>query len=320
MDSIGGTGEMTLQNTAKIAIVGTGAMGSVYAALMKDAGHDVWAVDTWAEHIDAINAGGLRVQGASGDRTVALPATTRAEEVGQADLVIIATKFMDVADAARSILPILRDDTAVLSIQNGLGGPDQAVGVLGADRVTMGVVGGFGASMKAPGHAHHNGMEMVRFGEHTGGLWARTAWIAEIWESAGFKVSTFEDIHKMVWEKLVFNCAMNGPCAVTGMTVGEVLANPDASAIAEACATETVAVAKAKGIAVDIDDPVAYIRAFGAKLSAGRPSLAQDHAARKLSEIDAINGAIPREAAAVGMTAPMNAFVAHVIRARESLF
>ena len=309
-----------MDKPAKIVIVGTGAMGSVYAALMQDAGHDVWAVDIWQDHVDAINRHGLRVEGASGDRTVRMSATTVAAEAGPADLVIIATKFGDVTAAARSIAPILRDDTAVLSIQNGLGGPAQAAAVLGDARITMGVVGGFGAAMTAPGHAHHNGMEMVRFGEFSGALKNRTARIAEIWESAGFKVATFDDIHKMVWEKLVFNCAVSGPCAVTGMTVGEVLAHPDAAAIAEGCAIEAAAVAKAKGIAVDIDDPVGYIHGFGGKIANARPSMAQDHAAGKTSEIDAINGAIPREAEAIGMAAPTNAFVARVIRARESLF
>lgn len=309
-----------MEKPAKVVVVGTGAMGSVYAALMKDAGHDVWAVDTWTDHVRAINDHGLRVEGASGDRTVRLPATTVAADAGAADLVILATKFQDVEDAARSVLPILRDDTAILSIQNGLGGPARAAGVLGDDRITIGVVGGFGASMKAPGHAHHNGMEMVRFGEYTGDPKASTARAADVWESAGFRVATFRDIHKMVWEKLVFNCAMNGPCAITGMSVGEILAHPDASAISEGCATETAAVARAKGIAIDIEDPVAYIRAFGSKIPGARPSTAQDHAAGRIGEIDAINGAIPREAEAVGLAAPANAFVARVIRARESLF
>ncbi|MEM6664463.1 MAG: 2-dehydropantoate 2-reductase, partial [Pseudomonadota bacterium] len=201
-----------MDKPAKVVVVGTGAMGSVYAALMKDAGHDVWAIDTWAEHIAAIESNGLRVEGKSGDRTVRLPASRTAADAGGADLVIIATKYDRVRAAAESVLPILKDETPVLSIQNGLGGPDQAVEVLGADRVTMGVVGGFGASMKGPGHAHHNGMEMVRLGEYKGGVRSRTDWIAEVWRSSGFSVSTFDDIHKMVWEKLICNCAFSGPC------------------------------------------------------------------------------------------------------------
>ena len=83
----------------KIAIVGAGAMGSVYAALMADAGNEVWAVDAWAEHIAAIKAGGLRVEGASGDRTVRINATTDPAAPGPCDLVVIATKAMHVEAA-----------------------------------------------------------------------------------------------------------------------------------------------------------------------------------------------------------------------------
>ena len=73
----------------RIAIIGTGSMGSVYAALLASAGHDVWAVDAWAEHVAAMRAHGLRVEGKSGDRTVRLNATTEAGDVGEADLVIM---------------------------------------------------------------------------------------------------------------------------------------------------------------------------------------------------------------------------------------
>jgi len=306
-------------------IVGTGAMGSVYAALMADHGHEVWAVDAWPEHVAAMRADGLTVEGASGHRTVRLNATTDAAEAGaggSADLVIIATKLDGVAAAARAVQPILGPETAVLSIQNGLGGPDIAAGILGPERVAIGVVGGFGASMKGPGHAHHNGMEFVRIGEYQGGLTDRTRRIAAIWESAGFRVLTFDDIHKMVWEKLICNCAYSGPCTITDLTVGQVLASDEASAISAGCAIEAWQVAKAKGIAVEIDDPVAYVRAFGEKIPDSRPSMAQDHAARKLGEIDAINGAIVREAdeGRFTLSVPTNAFVTQVVKARESVF
>lgn len=216
---------------AKVGIVGTGAMGSVYAALMADAGHDVLAVDTWVDHVEAINRDGLRVEGASGDRTVRIEATSDAAAVAGRDLVIIATKLDGVEAAVQAVAPGLGPQTAVLSMQNGLGGPDLAAEVLGPDRVSIGVVGGFGASMKGPGHAHHNGMEFVRLGEYAGQAGARLEVIAEIWSSSGFRVLTFDDIHRMVWEKLICNAAYSGPCTITGLTVGEVMANPDAAAI-----------------------------------------------------------------------------------------
>lgn len=305
---------------ARVAIIGTGAMGSVYAALMADAGHDVWAVDRWEDHVRAIRDNGLRVEGASGDRTVKLHATTDASEVRDPDLVIIATKLDGVAAAAEAASGIIRDDTAVLSIQNGLGGPDRVAEILGPERVSVGVVGGFGASMKGPGHAHHNGMEFVRIGEYRGAQTDRTERIAGIWRSAGFKVVTADDISRVVWEKLIVNCAYNGPCAILGLTQGQVLADPDASAISSGCALEAWEVAQAKGIPVGIEDPVAHVRAFGQKMPNSRPSTAQDHAARRKSEIDAINGAIPREAKAFNLSVPTNVFVTRVMKARESAF
>jgi len=224
-------------------------MGSVYAALLGAASHEIWAIDAWQAHVDTMRANGLRLEGASGDRTVRLHATTDAKEVGPCDLVIIATKVMHVAQAAEATKALLGKDTLVLSIQNGLGGPDTAARVLGRERVLVGVVGGFGASMKGPGHAHHNGWELVRLGEFAGPVSPRLEKIAEVWRSGGFKVKCFDDIDQLVWEKLICNVCYSGTCAIT--------------------------------------------------------------------EIDAINGAIPPAAEAVGGTAPYNEVISGLVRGKE---
>jgi 2-dehydropantoate 2-reductase len=215
----------------KIAIVGTGAMGSVYAGLFASAGHEVWAIDRWREHVDAMRKNGLRVEGASGDRTVQVHATTEPRDAGPCDLVVLATKAMHVADAAASLKSLLKSETPVLSIQNGLGGPDTAASILGKERVMVGVVGGFGASMRAPGHAHHNGWELVRLGEFGGPITPRLKKVEELWRGAGFRVKVFDDIGQLVWEKLLCNCAYSGPCAVAECTVGGVLDDPDLSRV-----------------------------------------------------------------------------------------
>ena len=101
----------------RISVVGAGAMGSVYAALLASADAEVWAVDVNAQHVEAIRAGGLRAEGASGDRTVRIGATTTPDEVGQVELVVIATKAMNAEAAARSLGPLLGADTTVLTIQ-----------------------------------------------------------------------------------------------------------------------------------------------------------------------------------------------------------
>ena len=301
----------------KIAVIGVGAMGSVYAGLLAAAGHEVWAIDTWREHIDAIRNHGLRVEGASGDRTVPVHATTQATDAGRCDLVIIATKAMHVLQAAESAQPLLGPETVVLSIQNGLGGPDIAARVLGRERVIVGVVGGFGASMRAPGHAHHNGWELVRLGEFSGPVTSRLEKIAEVWRSGGFRVKCFDDIDQLVWEKLICNVCYSGTCAISERTVIEVVDDPDLWKIASGCALEAFAVARARSIRLDFEDAVAYVREFGLKIPHARPSMLLDHMAGRMSEIEAINGAIPPAAAAVGLSAPYNDVISGLVRAKE---
>ncbi len=305
----------------KIGIIGVGAMGSVYAALLADHGkHDVWAIDTWPEHVAAIKSKGLRVEGASGDRTVKLDATTNPADVTGCDLVIIATKYDGVTPAAHAALAMAKPDAPILTIQNGLGSADKVAAVVGAKRIMVGVVGGFGASMKGPGHAHHNGMEFLRLGEMNGGMTPRLEQVADVWRSGSFKVLTFDDINKMIWEKLICNTTYSGPCAMTGLRVGEVQASADAWKIASACATEAFNVARRKGIKLDFDDPVAYVKAFGQKIPGARPSMLLDHIAGRPAEVDNINGAICREGAEIGEPTPVNDVVVALLRARESGF
>ncbi len=301
----------------KIAILGCGAMGSVYAGLLASAGHEVWAVDTWRDHVEAMRTKGLRVEGASGDRTVKVNATATAADAGVCDLVIIATKARDVEAAAGAAKPLLGPKTLVLSIQNGLGGPDVTARVLGRERVAVGVVGGFGASMRGPGHAHHNGMELVRLGEFSGPVSPRLEAVAEVWRSGGFKVKCFDDIDQLVWEKLICNVCYSGTCAVTERTVGEVMEDSEAFRVASGCAAEADAVARKRGIKLGFDDVVAYVRDFGSKIPNARPSMLLDHMAKRRSEIDAINGAIPPAAKAVGLAAPYNEVISGLVRAKE---
>lgn len=301
----------------KIAIVGCGAMGSVYAGLLASGGHEVWAVDVWREHVDAMRREGLRVEGASGDRTVKLDATTNPADVGVCDLVVIATKVRDVEAAARGARTLLGPDTLALSIQNGLGGPDTSARILGRERVAVGVVGGFGASMRGPGHVHHEGLELLRLGELAGPVTPRLEAIADLWRSCGFTVRCFDDVDRLVWEKLICNVCYSGPCALTGLTIGELMSDADAFSVAVGCAEEACAVARRRGIRLGFDDVAGYVRDFGAAIPNARPSMLLDLSQGRRTEIAAINGAIPPAAQSVGLAAPCNEVVAALVRARE---
>ena len=129
----------------KIAIFGVGAMGSVYAGLMAEAGHEIWAVDIWQDHVDAINQTGLRLEGASGNRVIhGINATTEARDVGICDLYVLATKASAVAAAAETIAPLMGPESMVITIQNGLGAGERIAKYMSTDRVLLGVADAFG--------------------------------------------------------------------------------------------------------------------------------------------------------------------------------
>lgn len=305
----------------RIAIVGTGAMGSVYAALFAEGGHEVWAVDAWPEHVEAIRRHGLRLEGASGDRVVTgLHATTDLAEAGTCDLYVIATKAASVAAAARAVAPLLGPDSLVLTIQNGLGAVERAAAELPPSRLLLGVAEGFGASLRGPGHAHHNAMRLIRIGEPGGGLTPRLEALAALWREAGFEVRAFADIETLVWEKFVCNVAYSAPCAAFLCTIGEVRADPERRRVALGAAREAHAVGLARGIAFGFEDVDAHVDAFGARMPDARPSLLLDHLAGRRSEIDAINGMVPVLGAELGVPTPYNETLTAVVRARERDF
>jgi 2-dehydropantoate 2-reductase len=122
---------------------------------------------------------------------------------------------------------------------------------------------------------------------------------------------------RMVWEKLIMNVAFSGVSCFTGFTVGQILSEPNAWGVAESCVREAAAVAEARGVVLQVGDPIAHVRRLGGKIPAARPSTPLDHLALRRSEIDVINGAIPREGAKVGISAPVNAAVVSLVKAKE---
>ena len=305
----------------KVTIIGAGAMGSIYAALMADAGNEVWAIDVWQDHVDAINRDGLRVEGASGHRTVtSVRASHDINDAGSSDLFVIATKAAGVAAAARSVAPLMHDESLVLTIQNGLGAGERIAEFMPVDNVLLGVAEGFGASMKGPGHAHHNGMNLIRIGEINGGLTERLEQVAEVWRQAGFKVKAFADIHQLVWEKFICNATYSAPCTVFDCTIGELMADPARFKIALGCAAEIHALGRARNIAFSFDDPITYVTEFGKRMPNARPSMLLDHHAGRPSEIDAINGMAEVLGAELGIPTPYNETLSAVIRHRETAF
>jgi len=299
----------------KVAVLGCGAMGSIYAGLLSSSGHEVICIDRNQAHIDAINSNGLRVSGASGDRTVKIDGYVDVPDT-RVDLLIVALKAAHVP-AVTGATQLLDRDGVVLTIQNGLGSSETVADAFGADRVIVGVAQGFGASLPEPGHSHHNDMKAIRMGAYAGGDGARLSEVVGAFKDAGFDTETVNDIARIQWEKLICNAAYSGPCALTGMTVGEMLDDPVMGPVSRAAAIEAWETAKALGIAIDVEDPVAYVREFAERMRAAKPSVLLDVEAGRRSEIGVINGAVDREAKKVGRAAPVNATITALVLSME---
>ena len=305
----------------KIGVIGAGAMGSVYAALMADAGHEVWAIDTWDDHVNAINTNGLRVGGASGERVVrTVRATTDIAEMGTCDLCILATKASGVAAAAQAAAPVIGPDALVLTIQNGLGAGERIAENIPVNNVLLGVAEGFGASMVGPGHAHHNAMNLIRIGEIGGGMTERLRQIETVWQEAGFKAQAFDNITKLIWEKFLCNVTFSAPCTVFNETIGTLMGNAAHWEIATGAMLEAYEIARKIKVDLSFDDPIAYVTAFGARMPEARPSMLLDHMAGRRSELDAINGMVPVLGREHGIATPFNDTLCAVLRQREATF
>lgn len=303
----------------RIAVIGCGAMGSVYAGLLASSGNEVIVVSRNVAHMSAITADGLRVEGASGDRLVRVRAMTVPPN-DVVDLVIIAVKASQAASAARGAGVMIGPRTVILTIQNGLGSAEAVAAVVGKDRLAVGIAGGFGAALRSPGHVFHNGMQVVQIGAYANLDLGDVKEIVRVWRDAGFNTELASDILAMQWEKLICNVAYSAVCALTGLTVGAAMDDPEIGAVSRAAAREAWETAKGLGVAIAVSDPDVHVRSFGAKVYAAKPSLLLDHEVGRRSEIDVINGAIPREAAKIGRTAPVNATLTALVRNKEVSF
>jgi 2-dehydropantoate 2-reductase len=302
----------------RIAIVGTGAMGALYAALLRKAGHEVWAVDRWQEHLDAIDHQGLQVSGASGSYVVdGIQIGSSPADAGPCDLWVVATKAADVDEVVQGIAPLLRPDDVVMPFQNGLGAGERVAEHVPESQIVIGIAEGFGSSIPEPGSVHHNGMRLIRIGEMRGGLTERVQQVEALWRDAGFNVRAFADIDTMIWEKFLCNVTLSAPTAAFDVTVGELMSNPEAWAVAIGCMKEAYRLGTSRGVAFSFDDPVRYVTEFSATIPNASPSMRLDHLAGRRSEVDVINGQVVELSRVAGVEAPYNETLCAILRARE---
>ena len=208
----------------------------------------------------------------------------------------------------------------MLTIQNGLGAGDRIAEHMATENVLLGVADGFGASMKAPGHAHHNAMKLIRIGELNGGMTDRLQTLEGQLVTAGFHAKAFADITQLIWEKFLCNVTFSAPCTVFDKTIGQLMADADHWKIALGAMREAYRIAIHRDIPLSFGDPISYVTGFGANMPNARPSMLLDHMARRPSELDAINGMVPVMGRQDGFDTPYNDTLVAVLKAREAAF
>jgi 2-dehydropantoate 2-reductase len=274
---------------------------------------EVWALDPAEDHVAAINRDGLKLTGAV-TCTGAVSARTRAQEIPDCPLVIIATKGTVTEAACAQAAPLLAGAT-VCSVQNGIGNEEVIAGY--APRVIRGVTLPAGR-LTAPGVIEIVGPGPTWLGpfEPRPAPEGDITRLAEMLNAGGLHTTACADARPPQWTKLLFNAAVNPLCALTGMTHGQLIADPPMRALASQIISEGKAVAAASMITLE-DDPEPLIDHAGRANHGHRPSMLQDVAARRATEIDTLNGGIVREGEAHGVATPVNALMRTLIREIE---
>jgi 2-dehydropantoate 2-reductase len=301
----------------RVCIVGCGAVGSLFAANLATLDDvEVWAFDLYREHVDAINAGGLRLSGA-GEVVGRLRATADASELAPCDFGIVATKAMH-TDAAVAATAHAFADGAVASVQNGVGNEETIAPHV--PRVIRGTTFPAGKLLE-PGHVQWDVKGDTTIGpfEPQPASEDEVRALADACTRAGMPTAAVADARPAQWRKVIFNASTNPIGALTGLTHGRVCEDPALRRLVSGLVNEGKAVAAVQGIELDAD-PEALIDHAARKEVAydHKASMLQDVEARRLTEVDFLNGGIARFGRQHGVPTPLNDAVVALIKGMEA--
>lgn len=307
-----------LAGSMRVTVAGAGAMGCRFGAALHEAGHDVLLLDWWGEHVNAINADGLKVTDERGTRAVRVPASAFPAK-GNADLVIVFGKAGQTAEIAAGCEDPFGGECMVLTLQNGLGNIEVLREHVPPERLLAGTTT-LGTELLAPGHIRALGSGETVFGALGPGRRREVAKVRQALASAGIAVRMTQDPIATIWAKVAFNCVMNTLCALASIPVSALARYDGFDALAGSILEEIAAVAAADGVALDTGAVLALMK------SQFSPSASGDHLASTLqdlmrgrpTEIAHLNGAVADRAAAHGIRAPVNETITQLIGLLEA--
>jgi 2-dehydropantoate 2-reductase len=293
----------------KFAVMGAGAVGCYFGALLARAGHSVRLIGR-PSHVDAINQKGLRFESATFTGDVMVEATTAPNGVEGADTVLFCVKSADTETAGRTMAPFLKPTATVLSLQNGVDNAERLQAVL--PQTVIPAVVYVATEMAGVGHVKHHGR-----GELIIGLSAASRRIAETLSVAGIPTTVSEQVLSALWVKLIANCSYNALSAVSQLPYGKLVAVDGTREVIRNIVDECVSVANAEGISIpnDIYDKTMTI---AADMPHQYSSTAQDIVRGKPTEIDYLNGFIVRKGAQRAIPTPLNQLLLTMVKLKEA--
>src|SRR5215212_8893756 len=272
-----------------LLIVGTGALATLFAARLSQAGNQIAMLGTWKAGLDALRKDGARVLELDGsEHQFEVQATDDPHKYRGIKYVLVLVKAWQTEHVAAQLKECLAEDGLVLTLQNGLGNQETLVQSLGLSRVALGTTT-TGATLLSPGVVKAGGEGMISIERHQ-----VLGPIQEALKSANFNVTVVNDAQSLIWGKLVISAAINPLTALLRIPNGKLLES------------ETAQVAEAEKIHLPFSDPIAAAEDVARKTAANRSSMLQDVLRGAPTEIDAICGGVVRVAQKHNIDTPTN--------------
>ncbi len=300
----------------RVGIVGAGALGSVFGALLVGAGADVTLIRRNKEQVDLIREKGLRLEGVSGDRNISAPIFAEQEDYGQVDLAIVMVKAYDTRGAIPTIEKTVSHTGTVLTLQNGIGN-FETIAEAFPGRVLLGTTT-IGALALGQGRFRHTGFGETHLGEPDGSITDRAESVGALLEGMGAGgVHVVDNAMGCVWSKLILNAAINAPATLLRVRNGDLVSTCSGRELVHDVVEECLSVVKSKGIKLIFDDPEAKVIAVCEATAGNINSMFQDILAARPTEIDYINAAMVREGEGLGVPTPVNKTLARLVESLQ---
>ncbi len=302
----------------RIVVVGPGAIGCLFAGLLSRQA-EVWLLDHDPARAERLMAqGGIFCTGID-TWNARVPVTTDTRDIGIADLVIVCTKAFHTSEALANAKAVIGRDTAVLSVQNGIGNVDLIAKSVGPERTFAGATHQ-AAILISEGRIHHTFDGPTVIGSLLKDPPHHLKKIKMVLAQSGISVKVSHNINGLLWSKLIINVGINAVSALTRLQNGHLLEDDDAKAVMRAAVDEAAAVARRKRIRLLYQDPIKHVFQACKRFELNRSSMLQDVVNKKRTEIDFINGVIVDEAKKYKVAVPVNKTLCRLVKVIEQSY